>query len=845
MNKNVLTVSKKYTNVLDLHGASVSLHGKNNIVDLRLQKKQFDKKLFSETLTKRTHKRPQIHRTFEKRKNFFTVTYKTIALLLIINLSSFSLAQVGSTVSILNDTETSGGNEYVAGVLDFTLNISPFSNDAWTNLTPGTTTARDVDVEPNILSNPFVYYASSTNFVGDRTFCDAINVIATLDEDVMYDGPLTELLSATTTVIDAWNLEFSNNQNFFNSVCQFDIDFNGWQTRHDYPEYHDGYSDTEKTTHTLYSDGLKINKVYFEKEGGGCLCGDLEHDSYGDDGEFHCEGDGGSITIINTNTGSTGNNASSTGGTGGNSATGGGGGGDKVTICHATESEVNPWNRIVVSPNAINGHFLNSGTPKAGHEDDVLLEGNALCPFQKEWVYDEGTFEDLYTHFEISSTTASSSSSGGGGTIITGDASSTAVVTNTINQNYISIGGNKDYEWVELYNPNSEPADIDGWFLCDGESCDVLNSDTPIPPLGFAVIAGDARAWRGWMVPEQFVKIIVDDGEIGNGLDNNNDALFLMRPDYFTFDQVNWGIPDNLWPYFVPELWNPGVAPTTSPSMIARIPTGYDTNQVTDWQTLLRPTVDLLYPGHHVNHPWYWGFTYLITWEATNPNGGDEALLIDLILIQDTNYNRRPDKNDNRLVLKNKIFNDGNEEITVPEGFIGYVWLKIVATGPENPMAHDFDKSGKIYDPIPTFMLDDEEEQVIIEEAVKEQIEGTGDSEYAYMLAEPIEEESVATSSATTTTETEQATSTDTLTEEASTTPEVLIEFVVASTTEEQVPEGQNGTTSATSTDESVFKDEVLELIEEAQGEPEGGEGDTEPGATTTPAIIEEEEYEE
>lgn len=52
----------------------------------------------------------------------------------------------------------------------------------------------------------------------------------------------------------------------------------------------------------------------------------------------------------------------------------------KVTICHATSSEDNPWVRIVVSENAIGGHFDNPGTPKAGHEDDLLLEGDVECP---------------------------------------------------------------------------------------------------------------------------------------------------------------------------------------------------------------------------------------------------------------------------------------------------------------------------------------------------------------------------------------------------------------------------------------------------------------------------------
>ena len=54
----------------------------------------------------------------------------------------------------------------------------------------------------------------------------------------------------------------------------------------------------------------------------------------------------------------------------------------KITICHATSSATNPWVRIVVSENATAGHFDNNGTAKAGHEKDVLLEGEQDCPVE-------------------------------------------------------------------------------------------------------------------------------------------------------------------------------------------------------------------------------------------------------------------------------------------------------------------------------------------------------------------------------------------------------------------------------------------------------------------------------
>src|SRR4051812_34609976 len=52
----------------------------------------------------------------------------------------------------------------------------------------------------------------------------------------------------------------------------------------------------------------------------------------------------------------------------------------KVTICHANGKQDHPYVRIVVNENAIHGHFLNKGTPKAGHEDDLLLDGVKKCP---------------------------------------------------------------------------------------------------------------------------------------------------------------------------------------------------------------------------------------------------------------------------------------------------------------------------------------------------------------------------------------------------------------------------------------------------------------------------------
>lgn len=743
MHKNVLKLEKKYTNVLDLHDRKRIALARGNVVDLQERQRARDRAAFEKTLSNKLYQGKPRPKKRKLSPNYFSFIEKTVAILLIMSQSAFTLSSIGTTFSIFNDIELSENNTHTAGIIDFTLELSPFSNDAWQNLVEGTSTAQDVDVMPNVDSTDlFFYFASSSNLIGDEAFCDAINVLATLDGDIMYDGPLSGLLTATTTVIDIWNLEFSNDQKFFNSVCQFDIDFNGWQIRHDYPQYHDGFSDTEKTTHTLFSDGLKINKVYFE----------VDH--------LMCRMD-------------------------------------------------------------MDDHFLTEDDPRLDRDGRDRQDRREIWPHPDRDCYDDRGRENSARN----STT-------------TQETNATSTATSTL----------PAHEWVEIYNPNDEPADIDGWFLCDGEACDELNAPDPIPPLGFAIVVGNLSHLNGWITPSDFVIIVALDGVIGDGLDNENDALFLRRPDFFTFDQINWGIPDPLWPYFVPELWNPGIASTTDGTMIARIPTGFDTNQPSDFEVLYIPSIELLYPGDIVDHKWFWGFTYLVTWEATNPNGDDSELLIDIWMIRDTNGNGQPDGEDEHLLLVEKTENDGNEEVTVPEGFLGTIWIKIIATGPENPMAHGFDFSGPIDDPIPPHMLDDDDEKSIemMQQAVIDQINREGTSDFSHILIEPHVPEEQGTTTATTTetiSNNEEENDTATTTEETVEQPEI------------EPTEDESSTASSTDeiseeTEEEIpptFEEEIHELIEEFIEEytpEEPAEEESSENSTTTPVIIEEEEVE-
>lgn len=169
----------------------------------------------------------------------------------------FALVSVGSygqTISFYNDIEQSADNVFTAGLVDFVLTDTPFASVA-------STTDWEVDVLPHELSNPFYYYASSTDFVGDDGLCNALTVTATLDGVTMYSGPLTELVTGTTTVIETWTFDFDNFESYSGQSCKFFVEYNSWQTRHGMNQ--GGYSDTERVMYTITVPSLLLGKVYF------------------------------------------------------------------------------------------------------------------------------------------------------------------------------------------------------------------------------------------------------------------------------------------------------------------------------------------------------------------------------------------------------------------------------------------------------------------------------------------------------------------------------------------------------------------------------------------------------
>ncbi len=265
-----------------------------------------------------------------------------------------------------------------------------------------------------------------------------------------------------------------------------------------------------------------------------------------------------------------------------------------------------------------------------------------------------------------------------------------------------SLGSEPANEWIEIFNQTDVPLEFAEWELCDNTSCDVMPTSTPaIPAGGYAVISATSTTWDYWNIPDEVVKIEIDDNAIGGGLANDGDHLLLKRPDGVVIDAVGWG--DDT------AVWDPAAPLVQEGGMLARNPSGTDTDTPADWSELLPPSVDMLNPDENDNsQTWYWTYTYTIEWNAENHNGPDGDLSIDLSYIRDINADEVIDDGDTEHVIATGIGNTGEYDWTVPSGFVGNIWIKLVAYGPENPMVHAFTFSGRVWDPFPIEAMMDE-----------------------------------------------------------------------------------------------------------------------------------------
>jgi len=103
-------------------------------------------------------------------------------------------------------------------------------------------------------------------------------------------------------------------------------------------------------------------------------------------------------------------------------------------------------------------------------------------------------------------------------------------------------------EWIELYNPTDQFINISSWTITDNYAEDYLDGDfdhgngtTIIPPKGLAIIADHGtKIYENFLIPDNTIRLYVDDSSIGNGLGNNGDKLILKNETGAIKDAVEW-----------------------------------------------------------------------------------------------------------------------------------------------------------------------------------------------------------------------------------------------------------------------------------------------------------------
>ena len=198
-------------------------------------------------------------------------------------------------------------------------------------------------------------------------------------------------------------------------------------------------------------------------------------------------------------------------------------------------------------------------------------------------------------------------------------------------------GVSRDYEneWVEIYNPTEESVNVNGWSVCNSESCDKLSSqDLAIPAKGYAVVAYKESTWGYWNIPDSAVKINLA-SVIGSGLGNTADMVLLENAAGETVDQMNWGAADSGWNNYNANVWAKGVAASSAQGKIlGRSSNGYDTDSVADWKIFDLPRVGVQYPNGE--ETWIVGNTYTVKWIALDSNGNAGKLGIDIYYSADS-----------------------------------------------------------------------------------------------------------------------------------------------------------------------------------------------------------------
>lgn len=720
---------------------------------------------------------------FGKRSGFF----KNVTATLLLTFTFFSVGGQEIAFAFYNDTETSLANTFTAGAIDFVLDdqgFLPLMSEM--NIEPGATTTKSVFVVMEDYSNPMRYFASTTGMSANN-LCRDLNLTASVEGQVVYNGPLNAFMSSATTTLSEWTFEVTqySGSSASNDSCSFDFSFFGWQTRHGYTEYErGGYSDVESTTSLVKSSGMKIHKVYYDvaedkgEEGtnewvelynptsqdldisGWQICDNTLCDTVPGPAIVPMMGYAvvtassttwdywvlpDDVTKIVLEDSRIGNGLENTA--------------DMVSLLNDqgfVSDQVNwgdpdmgwaNYNAMVWTPgvpDVAEGSAISRNEPKAPP---------ALLTLPNEthwWKLDDGA-----------GTTAVDSAGSVDGVVVGNPTWTTGKVDGALDLDghtqYISAGGSTmptgaytKVAWVKRNTQQSNnnilsgssghafwaPA-FRGYRLSAGHTgmFDAVEDVTSLSPNTWYQVAvtydpsvngGQMKLFKNGVLIDSATSVpaIASDFSVQIGAYMGSNNFGGKIDDVRLFDTaLSEAEIDSLFRSFEPVV----------------IPPPYDTNTPADWFSFSPPTVTLISPGQVNNPNMSWGFSYDLIWDARNPDGPDSDIVIDIYEIEDTEQNLMISPGDLVYTIATGTENDGHYSWTVPFRWYGNIWIKIVARNKKNFMMQDMMTSGIIFDPpapedetdiaMDDIFDDVDDTLMFLTEEVNELLDLTGDEE--------------------------------------------------------------------------------------------------------------------
>lgn len=142
-------------------------------------------------------------------------------------------------------------------------------------------------------------------------------------------------------------------------------------------------------------------------------------------------------------------------------------------------------------------------------------------------------------------------------------------------------GTESSNEWVEIYNGTGSSVDLSGWKLVDNKAEDMIPDGSVLTDGSYAIVVRDNTTAPFWSIPSGTI-IIELGSQIGNGLGNSGDALYLKDTANIEIDSLSWGTNT--------DVFNPAAPDVLEGHSLARSSISADTGTASDWIDLENPT---------------------------------------------------------------------------------------------------------------------------------------------------------------------------------------------------------------------------------------------------------------